>query len=152
MSKPRVFLDAEVLSAGVLAPTAHVASHTILCLGEVAVLECVTSVQVILEVERTLATVLPSALAVARAMLPRCVAVVSAPSLPELLANRRLAAARELPLLVAALQAGCETLLTFHPRRYTPDAHTILIQKPEAFLITLRSRLARRGRNAEKLL
>ena len=51
MKKPLVFLDADVLFAGAAAPTEHSASHVVLRLGEITLIELVTSTQAITEVE-----------------------------------------------------------------------------------------------------
>lgn len=55
MNKVSVFLDADVIFAGAAAPTEHGASHVVLRLGEITLLNCVTSIQAITEVERNLA-------------------------------------------------------------------------------------------------
>ncbi len=52
MNKPVVFLDADVIFAGAAAPTEHGASHVILRLGEITLVDCITSTQVVTEVER----------------------------------------------------------------------------------------------------
>ena len=52
MKKPLVFLDADVIFAGAAAPTKHGASHVVLRLGEVTLIECVTSTQVVTEEDR----------------------------------------------------------------------------------------------------
>jgi hypothetical protein len=54
MNKPLVFLDADVIFAGSAAPTEHSASNLVLHLGEIGIIECVTSTQVVAEVERNL--------------------------------------------------------------------------------------------------
>lgn len=62
MKKPSDFRDADVMLAGAAAPTEHGANHVVLCLGEITLIECVTSTQAITEVERNLADKLPSKL------------------------------------------------------------------------------------------
>ncbi len=52
MKKPLVFLDADVIFAGAAAPTKHGASHVVLRLGEITLIECVTSTQVVTEEDR----------------------------------------------------------------------------------------------------
>jgi hypothetical protein len=52
--KPVVFLDADVIFAGAAAPTEHGASHVVLQMSEITLIECVTSEQAVAEVERNL--------------------------------------------------------------------------------------------------
>jgi predicted nucleic acid-binding protein len=79
MNKPLVFLDADVIFAGAAAPTEHGASHVVLRLGEITLIECVTSTQVVTEVERNLANKLPQKLPELRLILSRCLQVVPDP-------------------------------------------------------------------------
>ncbi|MCL4394855.1 MAG: hypothetical protein M1482_08670, partial [Chloroflexi bacterium] len=57
-----MFVDADVIFAGSAAPSEHSASHVILQMGEITLLDCVTSQQAIAEVERNLAEKLPAKL------------------------------------------------------------------------------------------
>ena len=84
MSKLSVFLDADVIFAGSAAPTAHSASHIILRLGEMTLIDCVTSTQAVTEVERNLADKLPGKLSEFRLIVSRSLGVVSDPQLKEL--------------------------------------------------------------------
>jgi hypothetical protein len=52
--KPVVFLDADVIFAGAAAPTEHGASHVVLRMSEITLIDCVTSEQVMAEVEGNL--------------------------------------------------------------------------------------------------
>ena len=106
-SKPRVFVDADVLFAGAASPTRYGASLLILRLSELTLLEAVTSEQVITEAERNLTAKMPQALPLFRLLVERALKVVSAPT-PELVAvYQGLADPKDLPILVAALQAEC---------------------------------------------
>ncbi len=71
-----------------------------------------------------------------------CLQVVPDPKRTELTPFQRQADPKDLPLLVAALQANCTYLLTFNTRHYFPPEDTILIQTPGQFLQTARSKLA----------
>ncbi len=53
--KPKVFVDADVIFAGAAAPTEHGASHVVLQMGEITLIDCVSSEQAVKEVERNLA-------------------------------------------------------------------------------------------------
>lgn len=62
MKKPTVFLGADVIFAGVAAPSEHGASYVVLRLGEITLIDCVASTQVIAEIERNFKEKLPSKL------------------------------------------------------------------------------------------
>jgi len=116
MNKPVVFLDADVIFAGAAAPTEHGASHVILRLGEITLIDCVTSTQVVTEVERNLAEKLPDKLPTLRLILSRSLRVVPDPEPQELTPYKGQADLKDLPILGAALQQGCRFLLTFNIR------------------------------------
>ena len=142
MNKPVVFLDADVIFAGAAAPTEHGASHVVLRLGEITLIDCVTSTQVITEVERNLAEKLPDKLPTLRLILSRSLRVVPDPAPQELAPYKGQADPKDLPILVAALQQGCPFLLTFNTRHYTPSSEKIIVQRPGDFLTTVRTLLA----------
>jgi len=41
-SKPKAFVDADVIFAGAAAPTEHGASHVVLRMGEITLIDCVS--------------------------------------------------------------------------------------------------------------
>jgi len=143
MNKPLVFLDADVIFPGAAAPTEHGASHVVLRLGEITLIECVTSTQVVTEVERNLADKLPHKLPELRLILSRCLRIVPDPEPAALMPYKGQADPKDLPILVAAVQQGCRFLLTFNTRHYTPATDEIIIQRPGDFLTTVRTLLAR---------
>jgi predicted nucleic acid-binding protein len=143
MNKPTVFLDADVIFAGTAAPTEHGASHVVLRLGEITLIECVTSTQVITEVERNLEEKLPSKLPELRLIVSRSLHVVSDPELEELIPYEGQADPKDLPILVAALKHGCRFLLTFNIRHYAPATAEIMVQPPGDFVKTIRTLLTR---------
>ena len=102
MNKPRVFLDADVIFAGAAAPTEHGASHVVLQVGEITLIECLTSTQVVTEVERNLGEKLPSKLPELRLIMSRSLRVVPDPEPAELLPYKGQADPKDLPILVAA--------------------------------------------------
>jgi len=142
MNKPVVFLDADVIFAGAAAPTEHGASHVVLRLGEITLIDCVTSTQVVTEVERNLAEKLPDKLPTLRLILSRSLRVVPDPASQELAPYKGQADPKDLPILVAALQQGCRFLLTFNTRHYTLATEKIIVQRPGDFLTTVRTLLA----------
>jgi len=141
MIKPVVFLDADVIFAGAAAPTEHSASHVILRLGEITLLQCVTSVQVVTEVERNMGTKLPAKLPELQLLLSRSLKVLPDPE-PQVLSRfSRQADPKDLPILVAALQHGCPYLLTFNLRHYQPPHDVIRFLRPGDFLTVVRGLL-----------
>ena len=138
MKKPVVFLDADVIFAGAAAPTEQGASHVVLRMAEITLIECVTSQQVVTEVERNFKEKLPGKLPELQLILRRCLRVVSDPA-PETLADcAGQAHPKDLPILVAALISGCRYLLTFNLRHYRPMESEMTVQRPGDFLTTVR--------------
>ncbi len=142
MSNLSVFLDADVIFAGSAAPTAHSASHIVLQLGEMTLIDCVTSTQAVTEVERNLADKLPSKLSEFQLIVSRSLRVVSDPELEELRQYKGQADPKDLPILVAAVREKCSSLLTFNIRHYHPSAVTITIHRPGEFVQTVRAILS----------
>jgi predicted nucleic acid-binding protein len=136
--KPTVFLDADVIFAGAAAPSEHGASHVVLRMGEITLIECVTSQQAVTEVERNLADKLPTKLPEFRLLVSRCLRVVPDPEPDDLLPYASQADPKDLPILVAALREKCPYLLTFNVRHYSPPAGTITVQQLGEFLLTVR--------------
>lgn len=145
--RPKIFLDADVIFAGSAAPSEHSASHVVLRMGEITLLECITSQQAIIEVERNLTQKLPRALPAFRLLVSRCLQVVPDPSPEMLMQYAGQADAKDLPLLTAAIQAGCSHLLTFNLRHYTPENDIIVVQRPGEFLLHLRRLLSQMNRD-----
>lgn len=142
MTKPLVFLDADVIFAGAAAPIEHGASHIVLRLGEIILIECVTSTQAITEVERNFEKKLPSKLPELRLIISRSLRVVPDPEPEESIPYEGQADPKDLPILVAALKHGCRFLLTFTIRHYAPATAEIMVQRPGDFLITIRTLFA----------
>lgn len=139
--KPVVFLDADVIFAGAAAPTEHGASHVVLRMGEITLIECVTSEQAVTEVERNLAEKLPAKLPEFRLLVSRCLRVVPDPEPEDLARHTGQADPKDLPILVAALREGCPYLLTFNVRHYFPAVGSITVQQPGEFVLTVRDLL-----------
>ncbi len=136
--KPIVFLDADVIFAGAAAPTEHGASHVVLRMGEITLIECVTSEQAVTEVERNLAEKLPAKLSEFHLLASRCLRVVPDPGPEDLSRHTGQANPKDLPILVAALREGCPYLLTFNVRHYSPAVGSITVQRPGEFVLTVR--------------
>lgn len=138
--KPSVFIDADALIAG-SASTAG-ASHLILQLSELGLIEVVSSEQVRREVERNLADKLPSAIPAFRLLGDAAVRWVRNPRSKDVDMFRGQADDKDLPILVAAINAGCGSLITFNVRHYGPAKSSIRIENPGEFLTRLRKHLS----------
>jgi predicted nucleic acid-binding protein len=150
MKRPRVFLDADVLFAGVAAPTEQGASHVVLRLGEITLIECVTSTQVVTEVKRNFEKKLPGKLPELRLIISRSLRVVPDPEPHELPPYKGQADPKNLPILVAALTHGCRYLLTFNIRHYEPATSEVLVQRPGDFLTIIRTLLVQLAAGTER--
>lgn len=140
-NKPKVFVDADVIFAGAAAPTEHGASHVVLRMGEITLIDCISSEQAVKEVERNLAEKIPEKLPDYHLLISRSLRIIVDPQPAELIAFEGQADPKDLPILVAALKEGCSYLLTFNVRHFSPTTRDIIIQQPSGFLITVRSLL-----------
>ena len=140
-NKPKVFVDADVIFAGAAAPTEHGASHVVLRMGEITLIDCISSDQAVKEVEQNLAEKIPKKLPDFHLLVSRSLRIVGDPQPGELIAYKGQADPKDLPILVAALKEGCSYLLTFNVRHFTPTTTDLIVQQPSGFLITIRSML-----------
>ncbi|MBI4674099.1 MAG: hypothetical protein HY741_20840 [Chloroflexi bacterium] len=147
--KLKVFVDADVIFAGSTAPSEHGASHVVLRMGEITLLDCITSAQAITEVERNLQEKLPAKLPEFHLIVNRSLRVVADPEFGELSAYRGHAEPEDLPLLVAALRETRPYFLTFNLRHYHPRGLPIRVMRPGDFLAAVRERLTALAANKE---
>jgi hypothetical protein len=140
-NKPKVFVDADVIFAGAAAPTEHGASHVVLRMGEITLIDCISSEQAVKEVERNLAEKIPEKLPDFHLLVSRSLRIIGDPQPNDLIAYEGQADPKDLAILVAALKEGCSYLLGFNVRHFTPTTPDILVQQPSGFLITVRSLL-----------
>jgi hypothetical protein len=141
-SRPRVFVDADVLFAGAASPSEHSASLVVLRLAEITLIQAISSVQVITEAERNLEAKLPQALPAFGLIISRCLHVVSDPQPNDLLPHADLANPKDLAILVAALRERCPWLVTFNVRHYQPGHSDVTIVRPGEFVLRVRDLLA----------
>jgi len=141
MIRPRVFVDADVLFCGAVAPTTQGASHIVLCLAEITLLDAVTSAQAVAEAERNLAGKLPSSLPTFRLLVDRCLRLVPDPEPTDLGAYIGCADPKDLPILVAAVQSGCKYLVTFNLRHFRPGHPDLTVLRPGDLVFRLRELL-----------
>lgn len=139
----RVFVDADVLFAGAASPSEHSASLVVLRLAEITLIEALTSEQVITEAERNLAARLPQALPAFRLLVSRCLCVVPDPQADDLRAYAGLADPKDLPILVAALRAGCPWLVTFNIGHFQPGHPQVAAVRPGELVLHVRDCLSR---------
>ncbi len=139
--KLKVFVDADVIFAGSAAPSEHGASHVVLQMGEITLLDCITSQQAIVEVERNLADKLPAKLPAFRQIVSRCLRVVPDPEPADIAHCESQADSKDAPILAAALREGCAYLLTFNTRDFYPPSEEIVVLKPGDFVVVVRQQL-----------
>jgi predicted nucleic acid-binding protein len=142
-SKPRVFVDADVLFAGTVAPSEHGASLVILRMAEITLIEAVTSQQVVIEAERNLAEKLSRSLPAFRLIVSRALRVVPDPQPEDLLPHAGLADPKDLPILVAAVRENCPWLVTSNVRHFQPGHPDVSVIRPGEFVLRVRDLLAR---------
>ncbi len=141
-SRLKIFLDSDVVFAGAASPSEHGASHVMLRMGEITLLECIVSEQVISEGERNFTEKLPAKLPELRLLMSRSLKTVNDPDSSELLPFSGQAHPKDLPILVSAVREGCSHLLTFNLRHYAPNPGQLIIQRPGDFLTHIREILA----------
>lgn len=146
----RVFVDADVLFAGSASPSEHPsgsASLVVLRLGELTLLDAVTSEQAMTECERNLQAKLPKplverALPAFRHLVSRALRVVQDPKPEEVNVYAGKAHPKDLPLLVSALREGCPLLTTFNVKDYEPGDPNVEVLQPGALVRRVRALLA----------
>lgn len=142
-SKPKVFIDSDVLFAGSAAPSQHGASLVVLRMAEITLLKAYSSQQVISEVERNLTAKIPKALPAFHLIVSRCLEVVPDPDQTNLDAYAGMANQADLPILAAAHQAGCPYLVSFNTRHYRPGHPEVTVLPPGDYLLRVRDLLTR---------
>ena len=140
--KVRVFIDADVLFAGAASPRDYSASSLILLLSELTLIEAITSEQAVREAERNLQKKVPQALPVFQFLIARAVTVTSQPTRDEMYPFTGLADHKDLPILVAAIRAQCDWLVTFNLRHDRPGHPDIHVLRPGDFIRRIREQLA----------
>jgi len=141
--KPLVFVDADVLFAGSASANVNSSSQVVLRLAEITLIEAITSEQVIAECERNLIQKFPSALSSFRLLVDRCLHIVPNPIPGDLAAYQGLADSKDLPILVAALQAKCPWIVTFNLRHFQPGHQDVQTLRPGDFVLQVRDSLTR---------
>jgi hypothetical protein len=141
-TRPRVFIDADVLFAGAASASEHSASLVVLRMSEITLINAITSEQVLTEVERNLTAKIPDALPAYRLLVNRCLEVVPNPTTPELKPFLGQADIKDLPILIAAHRENCPWLVTFNVRHFQPGVPEVTVLRPGAFIQQVRHLLA----------
>jgi predicted nucleic acid-binding protein len=136
----RIFCDADVLIAGAASTTG--ASHILLQLSELTLVQCLTSPQAVEEAERNLRAKLPAALPAFRLILDAAVEVGPSPPPSVLRACVGQAHAKDVAILAAAVSAGANFLTTFNTRHFRPRKAPPVILPPGKVLLRIRASLS----------
>jgi hypothetical protein len=136
-NRPRVFIDADVLS-----PNEHSASLVILRMAELTLIDALTSEQVITEVERNLKAKMPGAMPAFQMLLRRCLKVVPDPERSDVEKAGKIAHPGDLAILVAAGLEKCDFLATYNIRHYQPGLPGVSVLKPGDLVLRIRHLLS----------
>jgi len=150
MSRIDLFLDSSALFAGVASSSG--ASRALLLLAEADQITITVSEQVITETERALARKLPRALGYYReALRSTGFRIVHDPSPEDVRAHQDVIAhAADVPIVVAAMKASVDYLVTFNRRHFVDDPDVtaragLPIGTPDDALAWVRGRLAQQA-------
>lgn len=139
----RVFFDADVIFAAAASPSEQGASLVLLRLAEISLIQALTSVQAIVEVERKLRAKLPRALPLFQVLVGRSLEVLPDPEPAVVRAHAGAADWKDLPILVAAAQSNCPFLASFNIRHFRPGLPQVEVLEPGALVMRLRDQLVR---------
>lgn len=142
ISRPRMFIDADVLIAGAASPNENSASLVLLRMAEISLVEALTSQKVIRESERNLTNKIPKALPAFQLLVQKSLKVVQDPTEEELQFHLGKADPKDLPILVAASRENCAYLATFNTRHYQPGLPNVQVLKPGDLVLRVRHQLA----------
>lgn len=117
------------------------ASHAVLQLGELGIIDLCLPTQALDEVERNLRRKLPAALPAFRTLAEQCTTPLpmASQAAPGRLARAGEADPKDAPILAAALAGRCAWLLTFNVRDF--QTHRLRVSEPGPFLEALRTQL-----------
>lgn len=138
----RVYVDADVLFAGAASPSEQSASQVVLALSEITLIDAVAADPCLEECRRNVEAKLPDAIELFDQLVARCVTVVPTPPPRSVRAHAGRADWKDLPHLVAALEASCPVLTTFNTSDYMPGHPSIDVLRPGALVRRIRRRLS----------
>jgi len=143
--RPRVLVDADVLLAASASPSEHGASLVILRMAEITLIDAYAPQQVLTEVQRNLEAKLPQALPAMRMIVSRCLTLLPDATASQVAPYRGLAQEKDLPILVAALEAQCPWLVTFNGKHFRPGYPDVGVVTPGDLVVQVRDVLAQLG-------
>lgn len=141
-SKPRVFVDSDVLFAASATGSTTSASLVLLRMSEITLIDAVASEQVVTEVERNLTNKFPNALPALQLLIHRSLRIVPNPTIEQIKSHVGKADEKDLPILVAAHLAECPSLVSFNIRHFQPGIDGIDVMRPGQFVQRIRYLLA----------
>jgi predicted nucleic acid-binding protein len=148
MSRISIFLDSSALFAGIVSRSG--AARVLLLLGEAQRIDLLISEQVIAETERAVARKAPAALPILRQMILHSQAkVLHDPPIEETRLHLYwMAGPSDVPILLAAMQARVDFLVTLNRRHFLDDPQvaqrsSLRIGTPGDALAWMRSQLSR---------
>lgn len=121
ISRPNIFLDSSTLFAGIVSPSG--AARALLLMAEAGLVTITVSEQVIAETEQVVAHKVPQALAYYREALHSTgLRIIRNPSPEEVDAHQGIIAHQpDVPIVVAAMKAQADYLVTFDRRHFIDD-------------------------------
>jgi predicted nucleic acid-binding protein len=121
MPGPDLFFDSSALVSGII--SSQGASRALLLMAESHLVMVTISTQVIVESERAIARVAPRALVAFREAVRSSAVRIVRDSLPEQVQTHMdlIAHAADVPVVVAAMQAGVDYLVTLNRRHFLDD-------------------------------
>jgi hypothetical protein len=137
----RVFFDADVLFAAAASPSESGASHVLLQLAEITLIDGICSEQVFAEAGRNLETKLPNALSPFQMIVHRSLRITADPHPSRVRSLKGAAHWKDLPILVAAADAQCAYLVTFNTRHFEPGLAEVNVLRPGRLVMLVREHL-----------
>lgn len=121
ISRPNIFLDSSALFAGIVSPSG--AARALLLMAEARLVTITVSEQVVAETEQAVAHKVPRALAYYREALHSTgLRIIRNPSPEEVDAYQEIIAHQpDVPIVVAAMKAQVDYLVTFNRRHFIDD-------------------------------
>lgn len=136
----KVFIDANILIAG--ANSRSGASRAVLLMGEIGLVQLVSSNQALVEAERNIRKKLPKALPnFVEQMTHLQLEVVSDPDNEVSAQWEHIIEAKDAPILAAAILANVERLITLNTKDFTAEVAqqtSLIIQTPAQFMQEMR--------------
>lgn len=119
----RIYVDADVLLAGLLSPSDHGAANVLLQLSEATILDAVASERVISEVERNLEDYVArsEATSLLEESVDASLDVVPNPSPEAIDSFRGMADSKDVLHVACAIGTGCSHLVTYNLSDYPPQ-------------------------------